>query len=420
MNAFKNALDQLAIAAKKIDLDKTVWEKLKNPDKSIQVSVPIRMDDGNIKTFEGYRVQYDNSRGPYKGGLRYYPKTNINEVKALAFWMTIKCAVMDIPFGGAKGGIKINPKQLSNSELERLTRVFTRKLSQDIGPEIDIPAPDVYTNPIVMNWIMDEYSKIRGHNIPAVVTGKSVENNGSKGRTEATSLGGAYIIKKLAQKLKFNPKKTTVAIQGFGNVGYNIAKFLYKSGYKIIALSDSKGGILDKNKTGMNPDNIMETKTKEGHIGGCYCVGSVCDCKNYQRITNEKLLQLPVDILIPSALEGVIKKDNGGKIKAKIIVEMANGAITPEADKKINRKHKLIIPDVLANAGGVTVSYFEWVQNRQNYYWGLDEVNEKLKQIMEHSFNNVWEIRQKYNTDMRTAAFILALDRIQTSIKLRG
>ena len=419
-NPFNNALKQLAKAVEVGQIDAAVFERLKKPDKILQVALPLKMNDGTKKVFDGYRVQYNNSRGPYKGGLRFHPQTDLVEVKALAFWMTIKCSVAGIPMGGSKGGITVDPKKLAENELEELTRSFTRKLADYIGPEIDVPAPDVNTNPKIMSWVMDEYSRLKGYNVPGVVTGKPLELGGSAGRTEATGQGGFYIMEELAKKLKINPEKTTVAIQGFGNVGFYLAEFLYHAGYKIVALSDSQGGILDKYGQSMNPKNIMATKQKEGKISGCYCVGTVCDCENYKQITNEQLLKLEVDVLVPAALESAINEKNAGKVKAKIILEMANGGITPAAEEKLLKKGKIIMPDVLANAGGVTVSYFEWVQNSAKYYWSLSEVNDKLKKIMVDSFNAVWQAKEEYQTDWRTAAFIVALKRIETAMKMRG
>ena len=419
-NPFNNALKQLAKAVEVGQIDAAVFERLKKPDKILQVALPLKMNDGTKKVFDGYRVQYNNSRGPYKGGLRFHPQTDLAEVKALAFWMTIKCSVAGIPMGGSKGGITVDPKKLAENELEELTRSFTRKLADYIGPEIDVPAPDVNTNPKIMSWVMDEYSRLKGYNVPGVVTGKPLELGGSAGRTEATGQGGFYIMEELAKKLKINPEKTTVAIQGFGNVGFYLAEFLYHAGYKIVALSDSQGGILDKYGQSMNPKNIMATKQKEGKISGCYCVGTVCDCENYKQITNEQLLKLEVDVLVPAALESAINEKNAGKVKAKIILEMANGGITPAAEEKLLKKGKIIMPDVLANAGGVTVSYFEWVQNLAKYYWSLSEVNDKFKKIMVDSFNAVWQAKEEYQTDWRTAAFIVALKRIETAMKMRG
>ena len=420
MNAFNNALAQLKKSAELVGLDKDIWERLKSPDNVLQVAIPVRMDDGGLKVFEGYRVQYNNSRGPYKGGLRFHPKTDLNEVKALSFWMAIKCAVAGIPYGGAKGGITVDPKKLSVGELERLTRVFTQKLAGFIGPEKDIPAPDVNTNPQIMAWMVDEFSKIKGYNVPGVVTGKPLEVGGSLGRNEATGLGGFFVFERLAKKLKLNPKKTTVAIQGFGNVGSNLAIFLHKAGYKIVAVSDSQGGIWNKNGHDMDPVEVMKAKKKAGQIDGCYCKGTVCDCLNFSKIDNEKLLELPVDVLVPAALEGSINEKNAGRVKAKIVLEMANGGVTPEAEEKLNKKGVVVVPDVLANAGGVVVSYFEWVQNLQNYYWGLEEVNQKLEKIMDDSFEAVWQRKEKYQTNLRMGAFALALERIEGAMRARG
>lgn len=419
-NPYKNALKQLQKAAQLMDLDQAVLARLKQADNILQLSVPVKMDDGTTRVFEGYRVQHNNARGPYKGGLRFHQQTNLTEVKALAFWMAIKCSVVGIPMGGSKGGVTVNPKKISEAELQRLTRAFTRKLAAYIGPEVDVPAPDVNTNPKIMSWIVDEYSGIKGFNVPGVVTGKPIEIGGSEGRTEATGLGGFYVMQEIAKKLKVSSKKATVAIQGFGNVGYYLADLMHQAGYKIVALSDSKGGIFDKNGKGMDPKNVMATKKKEGKISGCYCVGSVCDCDNYKQISNEQLLKLDVDILVPAALESALNEKNAGKVKAKIILEMSNGGVTPEAEEKLLKKGKLVVPDVLANAGGVTVSYFEWVQNLQNYYWTLDEVKQKLKKIMVDSFNEVWKTKDDYKTDMRTAAFIVALEKIEKAMKLRG
>lgn len=419
MNAFNNAMEQLKKSAELINLEVSVWERLKKPENILQVSLPVKMDSGELKVFEGYRVQYNNSRGPYKGGLRFHPKTDLNEVKALAFWMAIKCAVVGIPYGGAKGGITVDPKKLSVGELERLTRVFTQKLANFIGPEKDIPAPDVYTNPQIMAWMVDEYSKIKGYNVPGLVTGKPVEIGGSLGRNEATGLGGFFVMEQLAKKIKLNPKKTTVAIQGFGNVGYNLAVFLHKAGYKIMAVSDSQGGIWNKNGHDMDPEEVMKAKKEKGQIDGCYCRGTVCDCLNFAKIDNEKLLQLSVDILVPAALEGAINEKNVGRVKAKIVLEMANGGITPEAEEKLNKKGVVVVPDVLANAGGVAVSYFEWVQNLQNYHWSLEEVNKRLEKIMSESFDEVWQRKEKYQTNLRMGAFALALERIGAAMKVR-
>lgn len=414
---FNNALKQLEKSNKYLDLRQGILEDLKKPKRLLQFKVPVEMDDGTSKDFAGYRVQYNDARGPFKGGIRYHPDTDLDEVKALAFWMTVKTAVVGIPMGGGKGGVTVDPKKLSQSELERLSRSYIQALKDDIGPDIDVPAPDVNTNPQIMAWMVDEFSKIKGKNIPAVITGKPLESGGSKGRTEATGLGGFYVFNELAKKLDLEPKSTTVAIQGFGNVGYHLAEFLYKAGYKIVAVSDSKGGIYAKNGDSMEPKHLMDTKKNQGFAAGCYCIGSVCDSVNYQAISNDELLELPVDVLVPSALENAVNNNNASNIKAKIVLEMANGGVTPDAEKELIKKGKIVVPDVLANAGGVTVSYFEWLQNKEDKYWEVSEVNEKLEKIMKQAFNDVWQIHNKLKVDLRTAAFVLGIQRIADAMK---
>ncbi|KKU48630.1 glutamate dehydrogenase [Candidatus Uhrbacteria bacterium RIFCSPHIGHO2_12_FULL_46_13] len=419
MNAFQNALKQLKAAADTMPLDSTTLEILKNPDRIVEVSLPVRMDNGALKIFTGYRVQYSNARGPYKGGLRYHIKVDLNELKALALWMTMKCAVVGIPMGGAKGGITVDPKKLSAGELERLTRALARAMKDVFGPDRDVPAPDVNTTPKIMAWIMDEYSKIAGQSTPAVITGKPIAIGGSAGREAATGQGAYYVIEELAKKLKMQPKKTAVVIQGFGNVGYHMANLMHTAGYRVIGLSDSRGGIVDLRKIGMDPKNVMAQKKSRGMIGEMYCIGSVCDGTNYKAVSNEKLLETPCDILIPAALEHQITNKNVSRIKAKIVLELANGPTTPEADEKLRRRKIVVVPDILANAGGVTVSYFEWVQNKQGLYWTEAEVLQKLEPIMRQSFDAIWDRHLKYKTTLRVAAFILALERLQNSIKAR-
>ncbi|OGL90926.1 glutamate dehydrogenase [Candidatus Uhrbacteria bacterium RIFCSPLOWO2_12_FULL_46_10] len=419
MNAFQNALKQLKAAADTMPLDSTTLEILKNPDRIVEVSLPVRMDNGALKIFTGYRVQYSNARGPYKGGLRYHIKVDLNELKALALWMTMKCAVVGIPMGGAKGGITVDPKKLSAGELERLTRALARAMKDVFGPDRDVPAPDVNTTPKIMAWIMDEYSKIAGQSTPAVITGKPIAIGGSAGREAATGQGAYYVIEELAKKLKMQPKKTAVVIQGFGNVGYHMANLMHTAGYRVIGLSDSRGGIVDLRKIGMDPKNVMAQKKSRGMIGEMYCIGSVCDGTNYKAVSNEKLLETPCDILIPAALEHQITNKNVSRIKAKIVLELANGPTTPEADEKLRRRKIVVVPDILTNAGGVTVSYFEWVQNKQGLYWTEAEVLQKLEPIMRQSFDAIWDRHLKYKTTLRVAAFILALERLQNSIKAR-
>ena len=386
-----------------MNLSADVLEILSHPERVLEVAVPVKMDNGSLKVFDGYRVQYNKARGPYKGGIRYHPDTDINEVKALAFWMAIKCAVVDVPFGGGKGGITVDPKKLSVGELERMTRSFTRAIAPFIGAEIDVPAPDVNTTPKIMAWLADEYAKVHGSAVPAVVTGKPLDQGGSEGRTAATGQGGFYILRETAKKLSLDPKNTTVAVQGFGNVGYYFAKLAHEAGYKIVAVSDSKGGIY--NKDGLDPAAALKVKQETGKLTG----GEV--------ISNEQLLELPVDVLAPSALESVITSDNVDLIKAKIILELANGPTTPEADEVLFKKGITLVPDVLANAGGVTVSYFEWYQNIHQEHWTEDQVLAKLEPMMQKSFTAVWAAQEKYGVDLRMAAYTVALERIAAAMK---
>jgi glutamate dehydrogenase/leucine dehydrogenase len=418
-NLFKNALTQLASVTQYIEAPSSVIDQLKQPQRIIEVAIPVLMDDHSIKVFTGYRVQYNNARGPFKGGIRFHEDTDLNEVKALSFWMAVKTAVVNIPLGGGKGGVTVDPKKLSRGELERLSRGYIRALKDFIGPNIDVPAPDVNTTPQIMAWMVDEYLQLKGQGNLGVITGKPLEFGGSAGRTEATGLGGFYILEALSKKLKINPKKTTVAIQGFGNVGYYLAKFLYEAGYKIVAVSDSKSGIYDKRQLGMNPEILLAIKNEKGFSQGCYGNSKNYDYKNYQAISNEKLLELAVDIIVPAALENAIVEKNANKIKASIILEMANGGVSPEAEKELIAKKKIVVPDVLANAGGVTVSYFEWLQNMQNSYWTEHEVNIKLEKLMQSAFNDVWQLQEKKKINLRSAAFVLALQRIADNMKVR-
>ena len=384
-------------------------EILKTPQRIIEVAVPVVMDDGQLKVFTGYRIQHNNIRGPYKGGLRFHPKVDLDEVSSLAFWMTIKCAVADLPYGGAKGGITVDPKKLSRGELERLTRSYTRAVALFVGPDKDIPAPDVYTNPQIMAWFMDEYSKIKGRNVPAVVTGKPVEIGGSLGRDIATAQGGFYVLEMIYKKLKIKKNHAAAAIHGFGNAGMNFAKIASEAGYKVAAVSDSKGGIY--NEKGLDIKKVIEHKEK---------TGSVINFSGAKNITNEKLLELPVKILVPAALERVITAKNAERIKAGIILELANGPTTPEADEKLYKKGILVAPDVLVNSGGVIVSYFEWVQNIRHFYWDLEKVNDRLKQQITKAFAAVWAAKEKYNIDMRLAAYIVAIEKLGKALKARG
>lgn len=403
-NAFENAIQQLDNAAKIIDLDENIHQSLKNPQKIIEVYLPVKMDNGSLNFYEGYRVQYNNWRGPYKGGIRFFPEVDKDEVKALSFWMTIKCAVLDLPLGGGKGGVTVNPKKLSEKELENLSRAYVRALYNDIGPDKDVPAPDVYTTPQIMAWMADEYSKIKGEPTPGVITGKPIEAGGSEGRGTATAQGGFYLLKHIMEIEQRKPENQTVAIQGFGNAGSVMAQLCHKDGLKVVAVSDSKGGIY--NKDGLNIKKIIEHKKQ---------TGTVQQFEGAENISNDKLLELDVQFLIPAALENQITKENADKIQANIIIELANGPISPEADIVLFEKGINVIPDVLANAGGVTVSYFEWYQNVNNEKWTEDEVFEKLKPKMIENYDLVFDRVNKYQIDMRRAAFVLALERLKDS-----
>lgn len=403
-NPFTSAKQVIDEAVKIGDLNKELAEYIKEPEKIVEVNIPVRMDNGKLKTFRGFRVQHNNFRGPYKGGLRFHPETNLDEVKALATWMSIKCAVVDIPYGGGKGGIEVDVKELSEKELEKLTRSFVKQVYNFVGPKIDIPAPDVNTNPKIIDWFYDEYSKIAGKKTPAVVTGKSIKNGGSLGRDTATARGAQIVLNQLIKKYKFPIE--TVAIQGFGNAGENIAKLLYKQGLKIIAISDSSGAIYDP--SGIDPNNISELKKKFGRIA---------NIPNVKIISNEKMIQLDVDLLALAALENVITEKNAKQINCKVILELANGPTTPEADKIIGKKIK-ILPDILTNAGGFTVSYFEWLQNLKQNSWSADKVDKKLIIIMSQASDEIFALSEKKKITFRQAAYVIAVGKIIRSAKI--
>ncbi|RLE95981.1 MAG: glutamate dehydrogenase [Thermoprotei archaeon] len=408
LNPYQMAVKQLEHVARLIDLDTGILEILKKPKREIIVHLPVKMDTGEIKVFTGYRVHHNDARGPFKGGIRYHPNVNLDEVRALAMWMTWKTSVMDLPYGGAKGGITCNPKEMSRGELERLTRRYTYAIREFIGPYVDIPAPDVYTNPQTMAWIADTYSGLQGRWEPGVVTAKPIEIGGSQGRTEATGLGTMITAREAVKKLGLS-KPITVAVQGFGNVGYYAAYFSHQWGYKVVAVSDSKGGIY--NPDGLNPEAVMEHKRK---------TRSVVGYPGARNISNEELLELDVTILVPAAIEGVITEKNADKIKAKVISEGANGPTTPEADKILHEKGIVVVPDILANAGGVTCSYFEWVQALTREWWTKEEVFQKLENKMVKAFEEVYKIYKERNVDMRTAAYIIAVSRVARAMQLRG
>ena len=408
-NSLDVAVQQLDQVAERINLDPSIHRRLRRPARSYIVSVPIRLDNGEVEVFEGYRVHHNTSRGPAKGGLRYHPDVTLEETTALAMWMTWKCAVVNIPYGGAKGGVACNPKILSRRELQRLTRRYTSELINVFGPRTDIPAPDVYTNPQIMSWIMDTYSVAVGYAEPGVVTGKPIAVGGSLGRNEATSRGCIFSIYSLLQRLNRKVEEQTVAVQGYGNVGYHAAQIIHHDGAKIVAASDSKGGVF--NSQGLDPRALAKHKEE---------TGSVQDYSGADNITNEELLELDCSILIPAAMDNQITQRNADRIMADIIAEGANGPTTPAADEILFERGKYHLPDILANAGGVTVSYFEWVQGLERYFWTEQEVNSKLKGIMDRAFEAVWDLAQKENVTMRMASYMLAVRRVSEAMLLRG
>ncbi|MDG7038220.1 MAG: Glu/Leu/Phe/Val dehydrogenase [Nitrososphaerota archaeon] len=404
------ALTQLKKGIDALGVSNEIYEMLSVPNREVHVELPVKMDNGKIKVFHGYRVQHNNARGPYKGGIRFHPQVSINEVKALSMWMTWKTAVLDLPYGGAKGGIVCDPKSMSNVEIESLTRRYAYAISDIIGPYKDIPAPDVYTGPKNMAWIMDVYSILNGHPEPAVITGKPLEIGGSLGRSDSTSRGVAIVAAEAAKKLNIKLKDARVAIQGFGNVGSNAALILRKDyGMKIVGVSDSKGGIYSRE--GLDVDKVMKEKERSG---------TVTSLAGAEKISNEDILTADADVLVPAALEGVITDRNAEKVRAKIISEGANGPTTPEADRILHERGILLVPDILANAGGVTVSYFEWVQGLQRLQWTEEEVNSRLAEKMVKSFNDVYEMHQSHKVDMRTAADMLAIKRVSDVMVIRG
>jgi len=409
IDAFEAAQIQLEKAVSKMNLDPNILVQLKKPERVLMVSIPVKMDNGAVKVFTGFRSQYNTARGPAKGGVRYHPDVSLDEVKALSAWMTWKCAVVGIPYGGAKGGVICNPKEMSDGELERLSRRYIYEISSIIGPKKDIPAPDVYTTPKIMGWYVDTYNKLTGEASFSTITGKPLELWGSEGRGEATARGLSYTVEVAAEKLKINPLGATVVIQGYGNAGSISAKLLRKQGYKIIAVSDSKGGAY--NPQGIDPSEILDYKIKTSTVKGF---------PKAKFISNKDLLEIECDVLVPAALEGVITEKNANNIKAKIIAEAANGPTTPEADEILYQRGVFIIPDILANAGGVTVSYFEWIQGLYGYFWNEERVNRRLKKLMVKAFNEVLKLAQKEKIDNRTAAYIYAISKVAEAMKVRG
>lgn len=403
-NPFENALTQLARATAIQAFPEGFIKQLSVPNREVRISIPVMMDDDHLEVFEGYRVEHNNARGPYKGGIRFHHDTDISEVKALAFWMALKCAVANIPMGGGKGGVTVDPKKLSKAELEKLSRGWARGMADILGPKKDVPAPDVNTTPEIMSWMNDEYMQISGETTLATFTGKPLDKGGSEGRGAATGLGGYYVFDALRANYAV-PEGGSVVIQGFGNVGGNAAEIFMAHGYKIIAMSDSKGGVV--NEAGLDIKALEAWKKESGALAGF---------PGTRNVTNQELLELPCDVLIPAALENQITMENAGKIKAKFILELANGPITPEADEVLFEKGVPVIPDILANSGGVTVSTFEWEQNLKGEHWTEADVNAKLKTILDQESKTIYEKSVSAKTDMRRAAFIVALERIASAM----
>lgn len=412
---FSDCQKQLREVASQLKLEREILQELEEPHRVIKFQIPVLMHNGKKKIFFGFRSQHNNALGPYKGGIRYHPEVSEDEIKALSMLMTWKCSLVGLPFGGAKGGVIVNPKELSQEELEKLSRGYVKEIFPLIGPEKDIPAPDVNTNPQIMAWMVDEYSKLKGKEMPAAFTGKPLEMWGLEGRSEATGYGGVVILKKLQEIFGFKPENTTLAIQGFGNVGSNFARFAALSGYKIVAVSEAEGGIYVEE--GLNPEEVLRCRERKGKIAGCYCVGSVCDPSYGKEITNKDLLELKVDILVPAAVENVITKDNAQKIKAKYIIEMANGPVTPEAQEILEKREIISVPDFLANAGGVIASYFEWLQSKEKRRWKKDETLRELAKKLGQAFERVWTLSQREKINLRKAAYLLAVERVAKAIR---
>ena len=411
-NMFQAARTRLDEAAKYLDIHEDVMEQLRYPKETLAATLSIRMDDGSVRSFKSWRCRYNDTRGPTKGGIRYHPNVSIDEVMTLAFWMTLKCAVANLPYGGAKGGVAVDVKQLSRTELERLSRAYVQAFARFIGPDRDIPAPDMYTNGIVMAWMADEYSKMADAPTPSVITGKPVALGGSEGRIDATGRGGYYVIRKLEDELGLAPGKSRVVLQGFGNASFHCARLLHDDGYVIVGLSDSRHAIYDPD--GLDPHQVMAHKRATGSVSGAPSNGTLTE------LTNAELLESDCDLLIPAAIENQIIATNAAAIKASVIVELANGPTSIEADPIFAAAGKIVVPDVLANAGGVTVSYFEWVQNKSGFYWDEAEIHTRLKAVIEPEAVKIWALAGEKGVDMRTAAYVHALGRIAEAVEARG
>ena len=408
LNPYDFAQRQFDRAADHLGLNAGIRDVLRNPKRQLTVSIPVKMDNKRIKVFTGYRVQHSIARGPSKGGIRFHPGVTIDEVKALAMWMTWKCAVVNIPFGGAKGGVTVDPKKLSMDENERLTRRYTSEISILLGHDKDIPAPDVYTTPQHMAWIMDTFSMTQGYSTLGVVTGKPISLGGSAGRNEATAEGCFVAIEEASKRIRLSLKGATAAVQGYGNAGMHVARFLDEAGARVVAVSDSKGGIYEKR--GLRLDDVNASKEKKGSVTAA----------RGQKISNAELLELSVDVLVPAALEGVITRENAPRVRAKIVAEAANGPTTPDADDILRRNGVVVIPDILANAGGVTVSYFEWVQDLYSFFWDPDVVRSHLERTIRRAYEDVAETARRHDTDLRTGALILAVGRVEETTRIRG
>jgi glutamate dehydrogenase (NADP+) len=404
------ALTRLDKAARHLDLDADVLEKLKYPRETTKTRLMIRMDDGSRKSFMAWRCRYDDTRGPTKGGIRFHPDSTMEEVETLAFWMTFKCAVMNLPYGGGKGAVQVDPHTLSKAELERLSRAYVQAFSKIIGPDRDIPAPDVYTNSMIMGWMADEYASIVGQATPAVITGKPIALGGSLGRDDATARGGYYLAQRLARQIGLEPG-ARVAIQGFGNAGQHIARLLAADGYRIVAVSDSKGAI--HCPSGLDIEKLTATK-RQGSVT------SLAGGDGVSALPADELVSVDCELLVPAALEDMIHEGNAASVKARVVLELANGPITPEADEILAAKNVVVLPDILANAGGVTVSYFEWVQNRQGYYWPVEDVHARLKSMMEREGDAIWALAQDKRITLRSAAYVHALSRLAGAIEAHG
>lgn len=415
---FANALARLERIGAEGGIHDEVVAALRHPESTTIASLPVRMDDGSMRWFVGYRCRYNDTLGPAKGGIRYHPKVTLEEVQALALWMTLKCAVLSLPYGGGKGGVAVDPKQLSRLELERLSRAYVRAMADVIGPDTDIPAPDVYTNARIMGWMRDEYEAIHRVKAPGVITGKPILMGGSEGREEATGRGAWLCIRELARERGLEPQSTRVAIQGFGNAAYHVARLLEADGYRIVAVSDSKGAI--HSKDGFDIESLWQEKERSRGLRGVYCDGTVCNLVEHERISNEDLLELDVDVLIPAAIEDQIGPWNVDRVRAPIIVEVANGPIVSQVDEVLTERGQTVVPDVLANAGGVTVSYFEWVQNRSGFAWTLEEVRNRLEERMVAAFREVSRVATQESRPLRSAAYIVALRRIAEGIANQG